>query len=121
MRTIKATLAIIDKSSKDFPLYVAELPVSSDVLWDYYHTHDDTLIQFARAALGIPENARVSHAVYAEYLINPKTGKVCFGKDSGIGDFLCAVVAKRQELLKATKPPYKPRFLKQNKGLRVVS
>jgi len=121
MRTVKATLAIIDKSSKGFPLYVAELPVGSDVLWNYYHKHDDTLIRFARAALGIPDKSKVSHAVYAEYLIDPKTGKVHFGKDAGIGEFLCAVANKRQELLKTQKTPYKPRFLKENKGLRVVS
>lgn len=112
MRTIKATFAIIDRSKKDFPMKIMEIPVAEKILWDYYHKNRgyEQLCTHVRYLAGIKNDARISVAVYADYIINPLTGKVMFGKDAGYAEFIRAVSRKRVDLIKRSKN-YKPKYL----------
>lgn len=100
---ITATFAVIDKSVRSFPMYIATAVFDNKMLWDYYHNDSDEVCKAIRKSLGIEPDVPCFIGLYADYLIDPVTGKVC-RDDSGtsIEEFMQTVCRKRQEIVSTT-------------------
>ena len=98
---IPVTYAIINKAAIGFPLIIDEAQVDAKVLWDYMMHDDAELSDMAKAALNIDVDAEVFFGVYAEYLIDPTTGKICRSDGGPSREEFLSHVRNRQSALLA--------------------
>lgn len=81
-------------------MHVYDAEVEPDVLWDYMVKDGTTLSDMVKSTMGIGADTEVFFGVYAEYLINPKTGEICRSDDGpGREEFVANVRNRRSALL----------------------
>ena len=97
---LTVTVAIIEKVAPEYPVHIAQFPVNEQLAWAYYHDEDDgAFMKAAMTLMGIPK-VPTFRVAFAEFLVDPYTGRHLHNDDMDINGFMASVYARRSELIR---------------------
>lgn len=98
---IPVWVVVVDKSTKNYPLYVKNINTDHRLVWSYFHDADPGFERVVKDILGISSDSPVVFNAYCDYLIHPITGEVLSGDGETLGQFIRKSHERHVELVRS--------------------